>query len=393
MASQDSNRGGNRTDQPRPPTLPLSPPLLTLDRQSLSLVLQHLHWRDKLLQLTRLCRALPALDPVDLSYDQVLFKGRGQLDWGWHLHRQHWAQQWLRCNRSDRLDTFFASPRLLRLFSHVYHLAFQAGEEPLPDSARATLCPPSPTAPSAFSRLRVLELTTWGEVTTFFERLVPSSAAFPSLEHLAAGREATSEEELTPALDHATLLPLSRLPRLRLLSLMLLSLTLDGFFFICSLPLTRLDLSTCTLITTATAVASAPVTVASTWQQLLLPLRAVQSNLVAYAAACVAALAGYADSIAASAHSATARQSMLQRLVGGWDVDVRCMQVIARIPSLMDLAATFLFPRCVLTSVALLCILIVDLLVSVSQQFDSVRYPWEASRLLTIPPLDAFHVL
>ena len=46
--------GGCRRKLPRPAHLNLSP-LLTLDRHSLSLVLQHLPWRDKLLQLTRLC--------------------------------------------------------------------------------------------------------------------------------------------------------------------------------------------------------------------------------------------------------------------------------------------------------------------------------------------------
>ena len=49
-------------------------PLLALDRHSLSLVLQHLPWRDKLLQLARLCHALPAIQPADFSCAQVLLE-------------------------------------------------------------------------------------------------------------------------------------------------------------------------------------------------------------------------------------------------------------------------------------------------------------------------------
>ena len=79
--------------------------------------------------------------------------------------------------------------------------------------------------------------------------------------------------------------------------------------------------------------------VSGTWKEVQLPRIDREVNPVAYAAACMAVVTGYADSITDSERSATARQPMLQRLIGGWDHDVRCMRALARIPSLTELAA------------------------------------------------------
>ena len=54
----DSGRTVSRRPSHSAHRLPSSS-LLTLDRLSLSLVLQHLPWRDKLLEVSHLCRALP----------------------------------------------------------------------------------------------------------------------------------------------------------------------------------------------------------------------------------------------------------------------------------------------------------------------------------------------
>ena len=67
---QDIDGGGRK--RPRDTALTLSASLLTLDRQSLSLVLQQLPWGHKLLEASHLCRALAALDSADFRCDGVI---------------------------------------------------------------------------------------------------------------------------------------------------------------------------------------------------------------------------------------------------------------------------------------------------------------------------------
>ena len=150
--------------------------LLTLDRQSLSLILQHLPWRDKLLQLTHLCRSLPPLQPVDFRYDQLF------------SHEMHWrycnwdhvlSGQRLQDSCSSRLSTFCASPRLQQLFSHVRRLHVRL-DDSLPKRLLPVLCSPSPTALSPYCRLRHLHLLMWqGASRSLFERLTRRQLPFP----------------------------------------------------------------------------------------------------------------------------------------------------------------------------------------------------------------------
>ena len=128
--------------------------------------------------------------------------------------------------RSRWPSIFWASPRLQRLFSHVHELGLINGEL-LSKRQLAVLCPPCPPVPSAFCGLRFLQVCASGcDLTSFFERLIPSSAAFPSLEqqqlHVVNqwGLWGTMRKHWT--LDERTLAPLSRLMRLHRLELLLL---------------------------------------------------------------------------------------------------------------------------------------------------------------------------
>ena len=101
-----------------------SSPLLTVDRQSLSLTLQLLPWRDTRLQLTRLCRALPPLDAGDFRCDQVILEGK-------RIPRfDDYGLEWQRYNWCNQVATFCVRRRLQRLFSHVRHLSLTATHFP-----------------------------------------------------------------------------------------------------------------------------------------------------------------------------------------------------------------------------------------------------------------------
>ena len=123
-------------------------------------------------------------------------------------------------------------------------------------------------------------------------------------------------------------------------------LTVDGFLFLCTPPLTQLGLGDCFIDATATAEAaagplcSAPVTVASTWTEAESPHSGhtpVLRDRVVFAVACVDALAGLAHIVSSEARSGTPGQPTLQRLVGGWDIGYRFMHILARMPSLVEL--------------------------------------------------------
>ena len=169
---------------------------------------------------------MPALQPADFSCNQVLLErkvGESESDeYGRERHR------WQRGNWSCRPSAFCASPRLQRLFSHVHHLAFTTWEEPLSGSMLCALTPASPTAASAFARLRVLQLAMWNDDVQLLQRLFPSSAAFPSLTFL--NFDVDSNAGTNSPLDRRALLPLGRLPRLRCLK-PAKCLSVDGFLF------------------------------------------------------------------------------------------------------------------------------------------------------------------
>ena len=79
------------------------------------------------------------------------------------------------------------------------------------------------------------------------------------------------------------------------------------------------------------------MTVTSAWTAVAFPEHLIWSTLVAHPQASIAdALADYADSVAASASSSAACLPAMQRLQG-WSLDVRCVAIIARIPSLTEL--------------------------------------------------------
>lgn len=203
----------------------------------------------------------------------------------------------------------------------------------------AALCPPSPRAPSPFSRLRHLELS-WVGDAALLERLLPSPSAFPLLEELGLQFSLGYGREPSVA-DRTALLPLSRPPRLRRLR-QSCHLTADAFSFLSSLPLAVLDLSGCLMEFPAQPTSPTPprtTAVATTWEELALP-NSFRRPAGAFVDACYNALAGYADSVAAAAHSDAASLPRLRWLSGGWDASARCLQTVARIPSLTDLVAS-----------------------------------------------------
>ena len=289
--------------------------------------MQQLPWREKLLHASHLCRALSPLEPADFRCDQLVLDGdESSVHWpnnGYARQPHNWTNQ----------STFCTSPSLQRLFTQVHHLAITAWEQRRRDSYLAVLCPPSPTAPSAFSGVRVLELILDGEASSsLIERLFPSSVAFRSLEHLYLDVRPLFCPEET-ALQREALLPLSRLPRLRCLE-GALRLSLDGLFFLCSLPLTRLNLFRyCVEVTDGPKL---PLTVTSTWETVALPGTFVPRRATGDAI-CAEVLMGYAGSIAAAAAAGMTGQSTLQRLIGCWDTGSCSMRAIARIPSLTEL--------------------------------------------------------
>ena len=289
--------------------------------------MQQLPWREKLLHASHLCRALSPLEPADFRCDQLVLDGdESSVHWpnnGYARQPHNWTNQ----------STFCTSPSLQRLFTQVHHLAITAWEQRRRDSYLAVLCPPSPTAPSAFSGVRVLELILDGEASSsLIERLFPSSVAFRSLEHLYLDVRPLFCPEET-ALQREALLPLSRLPRLRCLE-GALRLSLDGLFFLCSLPLTRLNLFRyCVEVTDGPKL---PLTVTSTWETVALPGTFVPRRATGDAI-CAEVLMGYAGSIAAAAAAGMTGQPTLQRLIGCWDTGSCSMRAIARIPSLTEL--------------------------------------------------------
>ena len=313
-------------------------PLLTVERQSLSLILQCLPWRDKLLQLTGLCRALPSLHPADFRCDRLIVDDY----WPCKLcpddgHSSEWPQ----CRSHVRADVFDASPSLRRLLCQVRELrVWTRYDQQVAGRVLAVLRPPSLTAPSAFSRLRVLELWYWcsEDATLLFQRLIPSSAAFPALEHLEVDLQA-SHSQRDVWLDEQALLPLSRLPRLRSLRL-IAGLTMDGFSLLCSLPLAQLGVLGRYGIDRAPR-RLLPVYVAATWEVAELYYcrlsHSSSDSLAVRADVLLQPMIACVDHIAAAGNSAVACHPRLQRLLGGWDVGVSSMTAIARMPSLMEL--------------------------------------------------------
>ena len=180
----------------------------------------------------------------------------------------------------------------------------------------------------------MLDLRLWSDNTLLLERQFPSSSAFPSLEHLQLSVHLNSGDGPTP--HQRVLLPLSRLPRLRCLTTPS-RLSVDGLLFLCTLPLIKLGLAGCSLDTAVGSIS--PVTVAGTWQDAEFPRDAASVYALSYTAVCNWALAGYADSVDASAGSldGVVSQYALQRLHCGWNVGVQCRESLARIPSLREL--------------------------------------------------------
>jgi hypothetical protein len=299
-----------------------SSPLQKLDRQLWSLVLHHLPWREKLVEVSHLCSSIPAFEPGDFRCDR--------LDCG--------------SSRYSSQDPFYSDGRR-RLFSHIRQLRLFYKQLPT-ESFPSVLCPPSPAAPSEFFRLRLLELEIHSGVATDFERLIPSSAAFPSLEELHVNMSGHWEEDSKRDelfFTREQLLPLSRLPLLRRLHLSHL-LTFDGFFFLCTLPVTKLDLTRSYLDDRTGPRVPLTAAVTTTWEEVVFPdsIGEFHPSRGLFATVRIEALAGYAESCtriasAASTNSDSDRQTRLQRLALGWNLSQRCMRVIARIPSLMEL--------------------------------------------------------
>ena len=308
---------------------PPSPSFLSLDRQSLSLILQHLPWHEKLVEASHLCRALPPLEAEDFCCDWPFL---GDL-----ASRPEWRLP----HGCVRIAVIRASPRLQQLFSHVHHLTGYAKMQPLSDALQLLVCPPSPTDPSPFSRLRSLQLQVASDEGVF-ARLFPSSAAFPALEELDLCVRSCLGQVLT-VVDREALLPLDRLPRLRRLEMTVGYLRVDGFRFLCTLPLTRLWLQGCAFSGAYEWVHTCPTVgpisgVPVTWEQVRFPAGAARDDGLVYNAdIALPALAGYADSIAAAAQSDAPFQPRLQRLHFGWSLSARCLETVARIPSLTAL--------------------------------------------------------
>ena len=97
----------------------------------------------------------------------------------YYEHRCYWSSGWWHHNWCKRPTAFRTSTSLQRLLSHIPHLALTAWDGQLSESMLSALTLPSPTAPSPFSRLRVLELELVCEASAYFERLIPRQ--LPSL--------------------------------------------------------------------------------------------------------------------------------------------------------------------------------------------------------------------
>ena len=139
------------------------------------------------------------------------------------------------------------------------------------------------------------------------------------------------QEETT--FEGEALHPLSRLPRLGCLQLSL-RLSVDGFCFLCSLPLTRLCLSDCcvdALRQPRNAGDGERHVEGGADAHCTRPPLAGSSALHLRRSA-----HGYADSIAAATGCGTASQPQLQRLIGDWS-GRGSISATARIPSLTEL--------------------------------------------------------
>ena len=135
-------------------------------------------------------------------------------------------------------------------------------------------------------------------------------------------------------LDPTSLFPLRRLQRLRCLQLAQ-ALTVDGFFFLCALPLTTLHLRCSWLNAPPAPLVLPELTVASTWREVHFP--SPPPWISSYLSVCSEALSRYAEGTKAAAHAGAAVQPALRHVIGGCDISGRCMQVIVRIPSLTKL--------------------------------------------------------
>ena len=95
-------------------------PLLSVDRQPLSLILQHLPRREKVLEVTHLCGALPPLEPLDFSCDELVLRQR---PFDFRLNVMERREE---CNTAS---AFCSSPLRAhgqRLFSRVQRLSLSA---------------------------------------------------------------------------------------------------------------------------------------------------------------------------------------------------------------------------------------------------------------------------
>jgi hypothetical protein len=177
-------------------------PLVTVDRQALSLILQCLNWREKLAEVSHVSRRLLPLLPADFSFDRLVGDPRPtreaipNLPGLWRFHTR------------SRLDGAgeSVSPRLLRLLSQVRSLTLCTPGK-LTDALMDRLFPAAPTSLSGFSRLRALTLANDCDASTY-ERLFPSSTTFPLLEALSLSSRRRSHGGGYLPIEAASIVPL-----------------------------------------------------------------------------------------------------------------------------------------------------------------------------------------
>ena len=295
-----------------------------LDRQVLSLVLQLLTWREKLLEVSHLSRLLPLLHSNDFG----------------RFHRVHLNCRWPNVDDEDQAflpPHLWSSPAVRRCFQRYstvlrgflgWEKRSREVSEQMLDTAALLLA--APTAQCAFPRLELLQLVVACDVSTALQRVIRTPDAFPALENVCVTTQwpfAVSREAFSP---------LALLPRLQSVTVGAV-LTADTFMLLCSLPVTRLCLSECQLSYTSTATTTPGPTVCSTWRAVTFP--DFPQDTSSYSAPgyrslsrlCAQALTGYLESCSAAA---TDTPPALRDLRGGWDVSAEWMRLLTRIPQL-----------------------------------------------------------
>jgi hypothetical protein len=295
--------------------------LLSLNRPLLSLALQSLPWKEKLLHVSRLSSSFPPLNTDDFRGDRVVLMHR---DNGFYFERYP-------LEYCPRVDVLCSSPRLQRLLCGVEHLAASALEPLLAAELLRLLSPPSLSAPSTFSRLRSLQLWLACQVAPVMDCLASSAASFPSLEALEL--TSTMYPRAIPV-SEKVLTALTRLPRLRSLSVQF-PVTVDAFLFLCSLPLATLK-AHCDIDFDGEPKVRGPLVVAGTWEALELVPKTIKAEESAQTVAlCEEVLTAFMEAFAAPSGARVTRQPTLHTLTGGWRLTAACLAQLLRMLSLV----------------------------------------------------------